>query len=75
MYIRRIAVGVDYKSGAMHYIQGQSVIDGNHTIHLIHHNVDTGSYQIYVENDNSEILLWKEFTSTMPITIEYNLDF
>ena len=30
--IRKIAVGPDYKSGAMHYIIGQEVLNGNYTI-------------------------------------------
>ena len=35
MDIRKISIGADYKSGAMHYIVGQEVLGGNYTIHLI----------------------------------------
>ncbi len=35
MDIRKIAVGPDYKSGAMHYIVGQSVLGNTAVIHLI----------------------------------------
>ena len=35
MDIRKISVGSDYKSGAMHYIVGQDVLGGTHKIHLI----------------------------------------
>ena len=36
--IRKISIGPDYKSGAMHYITGQSVLNNTHTIHLIKFN-------------------------------------
>ena len=35
MDIRKISIGSDYKSGAMHYIVGQDVLGGSHKIHLI----------------------------------------
>ena len=38
MDIRKIAVGPDYKSGAMHYIVGQKVLNDSYSIHLIKHN-------------------------------------
>jgi len=74
MDIRKISVGPDYKSGAMHYIVGQSVLNGNYIIHLIKLNEVRGSILIYIES-NGEIVLWKEFTGTMPISIEYNINF
>ncbi len=33
--IRKIAVGPDYKGGAMHYVVGQEILGGSHFIHLI----------------------------------------
>lgn len=75
MDIRKISVGPDYKSGAMHYIVGQEVLGSTHTIHLIKYYDETHSIKIWIENDNNEILLWKEFTSNMPIAIEYNINF
>ncbi len=74
MEIRKISVGPDYKSGAMHYIKGQSVLNNTHTIHLISMD-DRGVTKIWLENDEEEILLWKSFTETMPISIEYNIYF
>ncbi len=74
MDIRKVSVGPDYKSGAMHYQVGQQILKGTHTIHLIKPSKD-GSIQIWVENDNEEIFLWKGFTVTMPISIEYNINF
>jgi hypothetical protein len=74
MDIRKISVGPDYKSGAMHYIKGQQVLNGSHEIHLIAQSED-GTIKIWLENDDAEILLWKSFTSTMPVSIEYNIYF
>ena len=75
MEIRKISVGPDYKSGAMHYIVGQSILGNNYTIHLIRYEESSDSYKIWIESDEEEILLWKEFSSTMPVSIEYNINF
>ena len=72
--IRKISIGADYKSGAMHYIVGQDVLGGSHKIHLIHRDLDRETFKIWIESNN-EILLWKEFNSCMPISIEYNINF
>ena len=47
MDIRKISIGADYKSGAMHYIVGQDVLGGSHTIHLI--QAVEGSYKIWIQ--------------------------
>jgi hypothetical protein len=75
MEIRKISIGPDYKGGAMHYIVGQRVINDSHEIHLIKHDEQSGSYKIYVINPKAEVFLWKEFTHTVPISIEYSLLF
>tara|TARA_R100001198_G_scaffold90936_1_gene68670 strand:+ start:254 stop:475 length:222 start_codon:yes stop_codon:yes gene_type:complete len=72
MDIRKISIGPDYKSGAMHYIVGQEVLNGSHTIHLIKN--EKGAIKIWIHKDD-EVVLWKEFTNTMPISIEYNIFF
>lgn len=74
MDIRKISVGPDYKSGAMHYIVGQEILGGSHKIHLIKHNQEKNSILIWIEKEE-EVYLWKEFNSTMPISIEYNINF
>jgi hypothetical protein len=74
MEIRKLSVGADYKSSSMHYILGQEVLNGTHTIHLIDYKVDTDSYVIYIESNN-EVYLWKEFNKNIPISIEYNIYF
>ena len=74
MDIRKISVGPDYKLGAMHYLVGQEVLGGNYVIHLIKYDDLKESFKIYIQ-DNEVVMLWKEFTSTMPISIEYNINF
>jgi hypothetical protein len=73
MEIRKISVGPDYKGGAMHYIVGQKVLGDTYEIHLIKLEDFTQSIKIFIINELNEILLWKEFTQTIPISIEYNI--
>jgi hypothetical protein len=75
MEIRKISIGPDYKGGAMHYIIGQKVLGDTSEIHLIKLDADKNSIKIYIINLNKEVVLWKEFTSTIPISIEYNINF
>jgi|TARA_B110000971_G_C19748397_1_gene380801 hypothetical protein len=75
MEIRKISIGADYKSSAMHYIVNQEVLGGNYVIHVIKYSEDLNSIKIWVENRKGEILLWKEFNSNMPVSIEYNINF
>jgi hypothetical protein len=73
MEIRKISVGPDYKGGAMHYIVGQKILGDTYEIHLIKLEDFTQSIKIFIINELNEILLWKEFTQTIPISIEYNI--
>jgi hypothetical protein len=75
MDIRKIAIGPDYKSGAMHYIVGQKVLGDSNEIHLIKFEGTRNSILIYIINQKKEIVLWKEFNSTVPISIEYNINY
>ena len=75
MDIRKISIGPDYKSGAMHYIVGQKVLGETNEIHLIKFDTDKCSILIYIINQKEEVLLWKEFNSTVPISIEYNINY
>ncbi len=76
MVIRKISIGPDYKSGAMHYIVGQEVLNGTYTIHLIQHDANKDSVKIWIERTREkEILLWKEFNSTIPLSVEYNINY
>ena len=74
MNIRKISIGPDYKSGAMHYLVGQEVLNGNYKIHLIQFDEIKKSFKIWIIKSN-EVVLWKEFTSQIPISIEYNINF
>lgn len=75
MDIRKISIGPDYKNGAMHYIVGQKILGDSNEIHLIKYNEEKKSIQIYIINQKKEVVLWKEFTFTIPISIEFNIDF
>ena len=74
MDIRNISIGADYKSGAMHYIVGQEVLGGNYSIHLIQQDIQNESYKIWIVQKD-EVVLWKEFKTTLPISLEYNINF
>jgi len=74
MDIRKIAIGPDYKGGAMHYLVGQNVLNNQYIIHLIRYDNKDGSIKIWIERDD-ELVLWKSLTHTMPIYIEYNINF
>lgn len=72
MDIRKISIGPDYKSSAMHYLLGQEILNGNFIIHLI--KQEESSIVIYIQKED-EVLLWKRFNSSMPMSIEYNINF
>jgi hypothetical protein len=74
MDIRKISVGPDYKNGAMHYIVGQKVLNETQEIHLIKYDDVKKSIKIYIINEKDEVVLWKEFNDTVPISIEYNIN-
>jgi hypothetical protein len=74
MVIRKISIGPDYKNGAMHYLLGQKVLNDTQEIHLIKHDSVRQSIKIYIINKKKEIVLWKEFNQTVPISVEYNID-
>ncbi len=73
MDVRKISIGADYKN-AMHYVVGQKVLGDTNEIHLIRRD-QSGSIRIYIVNKKQEIVLWKELTDTIPISIEFNIDF
>jgi hypothetical protein len=75
MDIRKIAVGPDYKNGAMHYIVGQKVLNESNEIHLIKYDDRKQSIKIYIINQKEEVVLWKEFSSNIPVSIEYNINY
>lgn len=74
MYIRKVSVGPDYKGGAMHYIVGQKVLNDTQEIYLIQYDDKKQSIKIYIANEKDEVTLWKEFSNTVPVSIEYNVN-
>lgn len=74
MDIRKISIGPDYKGGAMHYIVGQKVLGDTNEIHLIKFVSETGAIRIYIINEKQEVVMWKEFSHTIPVSIEYNIN-
>jgi len=72
--IRKISIGSDYKN-AMHYVVGQRVLTDTYEIHLIKYDVAKRSIKIYIINSKEEVLLWKEFNSSVPISIEFNINY
>jgi hypothetical protein len=75
MDIRKVSIGPDYKSGAMHYVVGQKILNESNEIHLIKMDYEKMSIKIYIINGKQEVCLWKEFNSTVPTSIEYNISF
>jgi hypothetical protein len=74
MDIRKISVGPDYKGSAMHYIVGQRILGDSNEIHLIKFDEKKNSFKIFIINDKLEVVLWKEFNSTIPVSVEYNIN-
>ena len=69
--IRKISIGNDLLN-AMHYVVGQAVLDKSYTIDTIRYeNMDI---VIYIKK-NDEIVKWKSLNNTVPVTIEYKIDF
>jgi hypothetical protein len=74
MDIRKISIGPDYKGSAMHYIVGQKVLGDSNEIHLIQFDEIKNSFKIFIINEKHEVVLWKEFNSTIPVSVEYNIN-
>lgn len=72
--IRKISVGPDYKT-SMHYVVGQKVLSEKFEIHKIIRDDHDGRIRVYILNDREEVLLWKAFNFSIPISIEFNIDF
>ncbi len=71
--IRKISIGSDYKSDAMHYSVGQQVYGGHEITYIVFDSEDS-SYNIHIKK-NEEVLPWKKFNSNMAISVEYDLEY
>jgi hypothetical protein len=70
--IRKISIGPDYMK-SMHYMVGQEILDKTWKINTIRVESD-GSICVWIIKDG-EIIRWKSFSPTMPIAIEYKIDY
>jgi hypothetical protein len=69
--VRKISIGRDYKTDAMHYSVGQEVYGG----HIINNIIEEeNKYSIYIKKGD-EVVPWKDFNKNMAISVEYNLDY
>ena len=69
--IRKISVGKNYKTDAMHYAVGQEVYGGHIICDILE---DDLKYSIFIKKNN-DILPWKDFNKNMAISVEYNLEY
>ena len=73
-YIRKVSIGSDYKS-SMNYVVGQKVLS-TYIIHSISRSPEPQKgYVVYIENDKQEIIPWKFFNESMPLVLEYNINY
>jgi hypothetical protein len=56
----------------MHFVVGQDVLDKSYSISYIKES--TEGYEIWIKKEN-EIILWKFFNRTVPVVLEFNIDF
>ena len=69
--IRKISIGQDYKSDAMHYAVDQEVYGGHKITDILEKD---GEYEIFISKEG-EVKPWKTYNRNMAISIEYNLDY
>jgi len=72
MIIRKISIGTD-PLNAMNYQVGKPVMKGEYVVYDIIHT-GTGNFDVWVEK-NGEAVKWKTINTTMPVIIEYNINF
>ena len=69
--IRKISVGKDYKTDAMHYAVGQEVYGGHTICDIIE---EDQKFSIFIKKDRA-VIPWKDFNKYMAISVEYNLEY
>ena len=69
--IRKISVGPDYMK-CMHYVVGQEVLGRSYIIDSIIKSEST--IAIWIKKDD-ELVMWKEFSNTVPVSLEFKIDF
>lgn len=71
--IRKISIGPDLLK-AMNYSVGQPMLGAKHTIAEIS-KTDSGSIDIWLQNSEEEVFIWKTISPLVPVTIEYNIEY
>jgi hypothetical protein len=72
--IRKVSIGPDYKD-AMHY-QLEQRVGRNKEFEIVQIKIENDKdISILIQNDKKETYEWKSFRATMPISIEYDLEF
>ena len=69
--IRKITIGKDYKSDAMHYSVGQNVYGGHTICDILEEET---KYSIYIRKKDV-VIPWKDFNKNMAISVEYDLEY
>lgn len=72
--IRKIWVGPNVLN-SMTYHCGQNVLKGDYSIHSIRRDAQTQNITVNVIDASKQVFVWKEFNSTVPVSIEYDVDF
>jgi len=54
---------------------GQKVLGDAYEITCIKYDEKKDSIKIYIINEKQEILIWKEFNSAIPTSIEFNINY
>ena len=69
--IRKISIGSNYKTDAMHYSVGQEVYGGHTICHIIE---EESKFSIYIKKQD-DVLPWKDFNKNMAVSLEYDLQY
>ena len=69
--IRKITIGKDYKSDAMHYSVGQNVYGGHTICDILEEET---KYSIYIRKKDV-VIPRKDFNKNMAISVEYDLEY
>lgn len=69
--VRKLSAGKGVKDDALQYSVGQKVYGGNIICDILFDEKDK-SWNIYVQNDEEEIVHWKKFNAHVAVTVEYD---
>lgn len=76
MIIRKISIGNDLLN-AMHFQVGKEALGKTAIINSIE-RTDSGGFDIWIEQkeeERTDIIKWKTIGATVPVTVEYDIQF